>query len=92
MVVEEAQDALIFRVTGDRLTLVGGSGRGVGWSGVVDLPLDGEPYASRATKRGLPVQIADTSAPQPSSSPSSSRSRRPSCWQMSSKSFTPFAT
>ena len=58
MVVEEAQDALIFRVTGDRLTLVGGSGRGVGWSGVVDLPLDGEPYASRATKRGLPVQIA----------------------------------
>jgi len=58
MVVEEAQDALIFRVTGDRLTLVGGSGRGVGWSGVVDLPLDGEPHASRATKRGLPVQIA----------------------------------
>ena len=58
MVVEEAQDALIFRVTGDRLTLVGGSGRGVGWSGVVDLPLDAEPHASRATKRGLPVQIA----------------------------------
>ena len=58
MVVEEAQDALIFRVTGDRLTLVGGSGRGVGWSGVVDLPLEGEPHASRATKRGLPVQIA----------------------------------
>src|SRR2546429_9636100 len=58
MVVEAAQDTLIFRVTGDRLTLVGGSGRGVGWSGVVDLPLDGEPYASRATKRGLPVQIA----------------------------------
>src|SRR5438093_9733638 len=56
--MEQAQDALIFRVTGDRLTLVGGSGRGVGWSGVVDLALEGEPHAARAYKRGLPVQIA----------------------------------
>src|SRR5437762_256627 len=58
MVVEEAQDALIFRVTGDRLTLVGGSGRGVGWSGVVDLALEGEPLASRAHHRGLPIQVS----------------------------------
>src|SRR2546423_15493213 len=56
MVVEAAQDSLIFRVTGDRLTLVGGSGRGVGGSGAVDLDLGGEPLASRAHQRGLPVQ------------------------------------
>jgi diguanylate cyclase (GGDEF)-like protein len=52
-----AQDALIFRVAGGRLTLVGGSGRGVGWSGVVDLDLGGEPLASRAHQRGSPVQV-----------------------------------
>ncbi len=58
MVTEQAQDALIFRVSGDRLTLVGGSGRGAGWSGVVDLPLEGEPHAERAYQRGMPVHIA----------------------------------
>jgi diguanylate cyclase (GGDEF)-like protein len=54
-----AQDALIFRVAGDRLTLVGGSGRGVGWSGIVDLGLGGEPLASRAHKRSMPVQVSE---------------------------------
>jgi len=34
MVAEHAQDSIIFRATGDRLTLVGGSGPGVGWSAV----------------------------------------------------------
>lgn len=59
MVVDEAQDTLIFRLAGGRLTLVGGSGRGVGWSGVVDLPIEGEQLAARAHQRGSPVQVAE---------------------------------
>lgn len=42
-----AQDTLIFRVTTDGLSLVGGSGRGAGWGGIVDLPMASEDLAAR---------------------------------------------
>ena len=40
-------DQLIFHVTPTGLSLVGGTGRGAGWMGIVDLPLDSEPRAGR---------------------------------------------
>ncbi len=50
-----ASDTLIFHISAARLRLVGGSGRGVGWSGIVDLPLDGEPDAARVHASGRPA-------------------------------------
>ena len=44
-----AQDTLIFRVSPDGFSLVGGSGRGVGWNGIVDLPVAGEILAARVS-------------------------------------------
>src|SRR5436190_3396444 len=55
-----AQDALVFRVSSEHLSLVGGSGRGLGWSGIVDLWLADEPVATRAHQRGLPVTVSGT--------------------------------
>ena len=40
-----SSDTLIFRVSDSALSLVGGSGRGAGWMGIVDLPREGEPLA-----------------------------------------------
>jgi diguanylate cyclase (GGDEF)-like protein len=57
-----APDVLIFRVSQTGLSLVGGKGRGVGWSGIVDLPLEGEPLAVRAHSRGRPLAV-DEPAP-----------------------------
>jgi hypothetical protein len=42
-----APDTLVFHVSPVRLSLLGGSGRGAGWSGIVDLPLADEPLAAR---------------------------------------------
>jgi diguanylate cyclase (GGDEF)-like protein len=50
-------DTLIFRVATDRLSLVGGSGRGAGWMGIVDLPLDGEPLAARVIQSSRPTRL-----------------------------------
>lgn len=55
-----AADTLIFRVTPAGLTLVGGSGRGVGWSGIVDLPLEGEPLAARVHDSSRPARVGGT--------------------------------
>jgi diguanylate cyclase (GGDEF)-like protein len=52
-----ASDTLIFRVSPDGFALVGGAGRGVGWSGIVDLPMDGEPLAKQAHDSSRPVRI-----------------------------------
>ncbi len=52
-----ARDTLIFRVTPAGLTLVGGSGRGVGWSGIVELVLDGEPLAKRVHDSSRPTRV-----------------------------------
>jgi diguanylate cyclase (GGDEF)-like protein len=50
-------DVLIFRVSRGVLSLVGGSGRGAGWMGIVDLPLDGEPLVQRALGSSRPVRV-----------------------------------
>jgi diguanylate cyclase (GGDEF)-like protein len=56
-------DTLIFRVSRDGLSLVGGSGRGVGWSGIVDLPLAGEPLAARVHKSSHPARVGTGGEP-----------------------------
>ncbi len=50
-------DTLIFRVTRDSLTLIGGSGRGSGWSGIVDLALADEPLASEVHRSSRPGRV-----------------------------------
>jgi diguanylate cyclase (GGDEF)-like protein len=58
-----APDTLIFRLTPNGLSLVGGSGRGAGWMGIVDLPLDGEPTAARVVASSRPARIDSDSEP-----------------------------
>jgi diguanylate cyclase (GGDEF)-like protein len=50
-------DTLIFRVAPAGLSLVGGRGRGAGWMGIVDLPLDAEPLAARVLRSSRPSRI-----------------------------------
>ena len=50
-------DALIFRVAGGSLSLVGGSGRGAGWMGIVDLPIEGERLAARVIGSSRPLHV-----------------------------------
>ena len=57
-----AADTLIFRVTPAGLNLVGGSGRGAGWSGIVDLPLASEPLASSVHRTSRPARIDGSGA------------------------------
>jgi diguanylate cyclase (GGDEF)-like protein len=52
-----AADTLIFRVSPDSLTLIGGSGRGSGWSGIVELALAGEPLANRVHRSSRPARV-----------------------------------
>jgi GGDEF domain-containing protein len=54
-----ASDVLIFRVSQTGLSLVGGKGRGMGWSGIVELPLEEEPLAVRAHGRGRPLAVSE---------------------------------
>jgi diguanylate cyclase (GGDEF)-like protein len=56
-------DTLIFRVTPASLSLLGGTGRGVGWSGIVDLPLRDEPLAARVHNSSKPARVGDGSGP-----------------------------
>ena len=56
-------DTLIFRVSPAGLSLVGGSGRGAGWMGIVDLPLDGEPLAARVLESSRPTRLDNVEAP-----------------------------
>ena len=52
-----AADVLIFLVGPTTLSLVGGSGRGAGWMGIVDLPLEDEPLASKVIASGRPFHL-----------------------------------
>ena len=54
-------DTLIFRLVGTTLQLVGGSGRGAGWMGIVDLPMVSEPLAAKvlSSSKLLHVDVED---------------------------------
>lgn len=52
-----ATDTLIFLVAPTTLSLVGGSGRGAGWMGIVDLPIDGEPIAAKVLGSSRPFRM-----------------------------------
>src|SRR5207248_11072172 len=58
-----APDTLIFRVCAARLSLLGGSGRGLSWSGIVDLPLAGEPLAARVQGSSRPAHVGGSGGP-----------------------------
>jgi diguanylate cyclase (GGDEF)-like protein len=50
-------DTLIFRVSDAALSLVGGTGRGAGWMGIVDLPRETEPLASKVLSTSKPARV-----------------------------------
>ncbi len=52
-----APDTLIFRASGAVLSLVGGTGRGAGWMGIVDLPRESEPLAARVLRSSRPAHV-----------------------------------
>src|SRR5262245_20048579 len=52
-----SKDRLIFRVSGSVLSLVGGTGRGAGWMGIVDLPRESEPLADRVIRASAPAHV-----------------------------------
>lgn len=52
-----APDTLIFQVTPSGLSLVGGSGRGAGWMGIVDLPMSSEPTVARVIASSRPAHV-----------------------------------
>ena len=54
--LSSADDTLIFRSSGDSLRLVGGDGRGAGWSGIVELRPADEPLAARASGHARPLR------------------------------------
>ena len=53
----KATDTLIFRVSPTVLSLVGGTGRGAGWMGIVDLPRDSEPLAAHVLDMSKPAHV-----------------------------------
>lgn len=55
-------DQLIFRVSPTGLSLVGGSGRGAGWMGIVDLPLESEPLAARVLRSSRTARLETAEA------------------------------
>jgi diguanylate cyclase (GGDEF)-like protein len=57
-----ATDTLVFHITEHGLSLIGGSGRGEGWSGIVDLMLEQEPIAARVHGSSRPARV-DGEAP-----------------------------
>ena len=55
-------DQLIFRVSPTGLSLVGGTGRGAGWMGIVDLPLESEPLAARVLRSSRTARLETAEA------------------------------
>jgi diguanylate cyclase (GGDEF)-like protein len=55
-------DQLIFHVSPTGLSLVGGTGRGAGWMGIVDLPLESEPLAARVLRSSRPARVETAAA------------------------------
>lgn len=58
-----AHDTLIFRVSPEGPSLVGGSGRGFGWGGIVDLPIGGEALAARVHQSGRAARVGGGAEP-----------------------------
>jgi len=56
-------DTLVFRVSEAALSLVGGTGRGAGWMGIVDLPRGGEPLAAGVLQASRPAHVDAISEP-----------------------------
>ncbi|MFZ2033412.1 MAG: GGDEF domain-containing protein [Candidatus Dormiibacterota bacterium] len=52
-----SEDTLIFQISPGGLSLVGGSGRGAGWSGIVDLTFEDEPLATRVHGSSRPARV-----------------------------------
>ena len=52
-------DILVFARSGSRFQLIGGAGRGVGWAGVVEVPVQDEPLLAAAWDSGV-IARADT--------------------------------
>jgi diguanylate cyclase (GGDEF)-like protein len=50
-------DTLIFHISAAGLSLVGGSGRGAGWKGIVDVALAQEPIAERVHSSSRPARV-----------------------------------
>jgi diguanylate cyclase (GGDEF)-like protein len=62
-VLPGVSDTLVFRVTPDRLSLVGGSGRGAGWSGIVDVMVGDEPVPTRIHGTCRPARMGGDGEP-----------------------------
>jgi diguanylate cyclase (GGDEF)-like protein len=50
-------DTLVFHISPTGVSLVGGSGLGAGWTGIVDLNLDDEPMAARVHGSSRPARV-----------------------------------
>ena len=59
-----AGDVLVFERRGDGFTLVGGSGRGAGWAGVVELGRADEVLVGAAWRRGTAERVAGPNSVQ----------------------------
>jgi diguanylate cyclase (GGDEF)-like protein len=59
-----SSDTLIFRVSDAVLSLVGGTGRGAGWMGIVDLPRDTEPLAGKVLSASRPARVDSHNDPR----------------------------
>jgi diguanylate cyclase (GGDEF)-like protein len=57
-----AADVLVLQRDGEALRLLGGSGRGAGWAGVVDVDAASEPHARLAAPGTSPVRLAGSEA------------------------------
>jgi len=58
----QPRDILVFERTGNGFSLIGGSGRGTTWAGIVDLSDDDDSVVRRAWSTGLPVRVSDSRA------------------------------
>jgi hypothetical protein len=56
-------DTLIFHISSAGLSLVGGSGHGAGWTGIVDLTLDQEPIAEYVHNSSRPARVGGSGEP-----------------------------
>jgi len=52
-----SEDTLIFQISAAGLSLVGGSGHGAGWTGIVDLTSEEEPLAMRVHGASRPARV-----------------------------------
>src|SRR5436305_10235857 len=57
-----AHDTRVFGLERESVSLVGGSGRGAGWLGIVDLPLHSEPLIRRVLATSRPARVESANA------------------------------